>query len=288
MKSLKASLALTVAAQLLVATAQAQDASSAVEAAPEATVTEMMSMPLVAFSIQLQTGLEYANRKAVEPATEFVTDGLSWMMEESIETSNALINGVAQSYNSVVEVVVSLPELPSRAGRAFFGNMQADEFQVFLDLVYDTGFTLARVDVGVFLLPSFSIYFEHQRDLSDEEREEISQKIDAYVDDETNKAGYLEAVVLRSLVRAGEYSGEIDLQGARISLLPLPGLSLTFDPVRVLQRDEVKIDEAALNAVRALELQAELTQRLELIEAQISTLVESDQPNSETQGTVTE
>ncbi|MFZ9128848.1 MAG: hypothetical protein ACO20O_07175 [Pseudomonadales bacterium] len=288
MKFLKAPLALALAAQLLVATAQAEDAVGSAEAAPNATGTKTISMPLQAFTVHFQTGLEYANRKAVEPTTEFLTDGIFWMIDESIETSNALMNGVAQSYNSAVQVVVNLPDLPTRAGRAFFGNMQGHDFPKFVDLVYDTGFALADVEVGVSLLPSFSIYFEHQRDLSVEARQEISEKKDDYMADETNNAGYLEAVVLRSLVQAGKYSGEIDLIGAHISILPLPGLSLTFDPVRVLERDEVRNDEAAKNAARALELEAELAQRLGKIEAQISNLLENDQPTSETQGTVTE
>lgn len=288
MKSLKTAFALVLAAQFLVSTAQAEDAVAGVGVAPGPTKTETMSMPLQAFTVHVQTGLEYANRKAVEPTTEFLTEGLFWIMEGSVETSNALLYGAVETYNSAVQVVVNLPDYPSRAGRAFLGNMQGHDFPKFLDLVYETGFAMVDFEVGVSLLPSFSLYFEHERDLSVEEREEISRKIDAYVDDETNNSGYLEAVVLRSLVLAGKYSGEIDLKGANIKILPLPGLSLDFDPVRVQHREETRNEQSARDAARALEWGANLEQRMAKVEAQISSLLEVDKLKSKPRGTVTD
>lgn len=287
MKYLKAPLAAALAAQLLVATAQAKETVEGGEAATDAAGTEQMSMPLQTFT-HVQTGLEYANQKAIEPMTEFLTDGLSWMLEGSVATSNALMNGVEGTYNSAVQMVVAVPDLPNKAGRAFFGNMRGHDFHKFLDLVYETGFALTDVEVGVHLLPSLSIYFEHEEDLTEEARAEITQKIDDYVKDPSNNAGYIEAAVLRALIRAGTYSGEIDLKGVDISILPLPGLSLTFDPVRVQQRDEIRNEKAAKNADLALEEIAVLANRLQKVEVGIFGQLEDEQSNSETQAPVTE
>ena len=288
MKSLKVTLALAVAAQLLVATAQAENAGASVKAAPDAKRFETINMPLEAFTIHFWSGLEYANQKAVEPTTTFLTDGLFWIMDGSMETTSAVINGVAKTYHGAVQLVVAIPDIPTKAGRTLLGNMQGDDLHKFLDMVYHTGFSLADVELTASLLPHLSIYFEHERDLSEEEREEVMHKINAYIKEESNYAGYLEAVVLRTLVRAGKYSGEIDLKGAHIEVLPLPGLTLSFDPVRVTHRNKLRAEKSSQNASRALEEIAQLSKRLQRIEAEILGELEDELPENEMQSTGTD
>jgi hypothetical protein len=77
--------------------------------------------------------------------------------------------------------------------------------------------------------------------------------------------GYFEALVLRRLLKAGEYSGGMRISEVHVNLFPLPGLDMLFDPFH-FEKEQNEMLTDAYNLSKAD------SQSLKVIEDRISKL----------------
>lgn len=265
-------MAVALCTNLSCAAAFAQDPTSVADQTPVSADENLAGSVSWALGPHLQNGLGYANRKAISPTVIFVNDSLTVVKDGYFTATQAVFDGFDMAYDSVSKAAVGVASFPFRTVGLFSESIHSGEFEKFLTLVYDSGFVLSEVDVGVELLPVLSVYFEHERSLSKEEQATVTQSIEDYISDEENSVGYAEAFILRSLMKAGAYSEDVDLKGVDISVFPLPGFTLTFDPVRNQIRNEMRIEESSVDSEKALELEKMLEGRLKRLEAEIALL----------------
>ena len=265
-------IAVALCTNLSCAAAFAQEPTGSADQVPTSTNEDTSGSASWALGPHLQKGLGYANRKAISPAVVFVNDSLTLVKDGYSSASQVVSDGFEMAYDSVSKAAVDVASFPFRTVSRFSESIHSGEFEKFLTLVYESGFVLSEVDVGVELLPVLSVYFEHERSLSEEEQATVTQSIEDYISNEENSVGYAEAFILRSLMKAGAYSADVDLKGVDISVFPLPGVTLTFDPVRNQIRNEMRIEESSVESEKALQLEKMLEDRLKRLEAEIALL----------------
>lgn len=271
--------ALCLIGQFAAPGAIAQEAAPALTIPSEPRPLEERSLPLQALGASLQAGVDYASRTTIDPAADYIAAGFVWLRDGSVSALDTMASGVATTFDMAVDTVASLPDLPNRSARRFVDSMRGERLEEFGEMVTETGFELSEISVGLELIPHFSFHFLHRRDLTPEELEEASANIEAFIAEESKAVGYVETVVLRSLLRAGTYAGDVRLRTVEVAIFPLPGVTLAFDPLHAEYDIAERNAAAARNAQRALELEAELEERLEALE---TALLEFDQSTTET------
>ena len=192
------------------------------------------------FGTHLQNGFNYAHRQAISPTTKFVTDSVSTLKQGYFAATQTVNDKFDATYDRISDVAVDIATFPLTTTKTFVKSLNSGEAGTFLGLVRETGFVFSQLNVGFTVLPVLSVYFEHERLLSEEERALASKRIEDYISDDANSVGYAEAVALRSLLKAS--SSDLDLKGVRVSVFPFPGFTLTFDPTRNQFRKEA-LDE---------------------------------------------
>ncbi len=227
---------------------------------------ETIRLPYDAWFTHAQAGMDVLDRQALAPTSELISGTIGWFRQESASAIQAATESLGESFEEGFEALLEIPELPSRSIHEFLQKIQADETSEFAMLVNDSGFALADVTFGMKIFPELSVHFRHVRDLTPEESVALDARIDEFISDHENGVGYIEAAVLRALVRAGEYSESLDLHGVDVSILPLPGLALQVDPFGYEQTRSTMLVEAFREAELALALEQSLEGRLDDVE----------------------
>jgi hypothetical protein len=114
----------------------------------------------------------------------------------------------------------------------------------FAALTRESGFGLSNVKVGLGMIPELDVEFKYERGLSPEEIAAYKVKVTNYVSKAPAPLGYFEKLVLRRLLKAGEMSGGMRISELHIDLVPLPGLEVFFDPLRVEEEQDRMLAEA--------------------------------------------
>jgi len=109
-------------------------------------------------------------------------------------------------------------------------HLRADPTSEFSVLLKESGFVLADVKVGVGMIPELAVTFRHEEDLTPEQLQAFKAKVEAYVKKAPGPVGYFEGMLLRRLLKAGEYSGGMRISEVHVDVFPLPGLEVFFDP----------------------------------------------------------
>ena len=123
-------------------------------------------------------------------------------------------------------------------------HLRADDASEFASLLRESGFALTDVKVGVGIIPELSVEFRHERDLTPAEIQAFKAKVDAYTKTAPGPVGYFEALLLRRLLKAGEYSGGLRISEVHIEVFPLPGLKVLFDPFNFEQEQNKMLVDA--------------------------------------------
>jgi len=213
----------------------------------------------------------------------WVLDGssksLRWVWDGSTGTLKVAVDGIGTSVRALSDKVAKSAYWPANAMDKFVEHMHSEGFEEFAELVDDTGFAIAEVEVSIGIIPDLAVEFKHERDLTKEELDEVENKIMEYISRQSKSAGYIESVILHNLVEAGKISARTDLSGVTVKLFPFPGLVLSFDPFGYEEREAEEIKSAFVqsninaNTQKELEKQErDLASRIEMIEAAIKKL----------------
>lgn len=149
-------------------------------------------------------------------------------------------------------------------------RLRAKDVGEFSTLLKESGFVLTNINVGVGLIPKLDVAFKHERNLSPEEIDEFRKKTDEYSDKSKGIVGFVEAVLLKKLLKAGEYSGVARISEIKIDLFPLPDLEVSFDPLRFQEGQEKMLVEAYDFSQSGAQDLMSLHERLLKIEAHLS------------------
>jgi hypothetical protein len=141
----------------------------------------------------------------------------------------------------------------------------------FAALVKESGFALSNIKVGIGIIPELDAEFQHERTLSPAEIAAFKTKVNNYVSKAPAPLGYLEKLVLRRLLKAGEMSGGIRVSELHIDLIPLPGLEVFFDPMRFEEEHNQMLVDAYEGAKAGEKNLKSIEERISRIEAMLST-----------------
>ncbi len=150
-------------------------------------------------------------------------------------------------------------------------HLRADPDSEFAVLVKESGFVLADVKVGVGIIPELAVTFRHEEDLTPEELHAFKANVEAYVKKAPGPVGYFEGLLLRRLLKAGEYSGGMRISEVHVDVFPLPGLEVFFDPFS-FEEDQKKmlVDAYGMAKEEKGDLKS-IEDRIAKIEAMLST-----------------
>jgi hypothetical protein len=123
-------------------------------------------------------------------------------------------------------------------------HLRADPTSEFSVLLKESGFVLADVKVGVGVIPELAVTFRHEVDLTPEQLQAFKAKVDAYVSEAPGPVGYFEGLLLRRLLKAGEYSGGMRISEVHVDIFPLPGLEVFFDPFSIEEEQNKMLVDA--------------------------------------------
>ena len=149
-------------------------------------------------------------------------------------------------------------------------RLRAHESSEFGALVKESGFTLTNIKVEIGLIPGLDAEFRHERDLTPAEMEVFRAKVVAYTSKASGVSGFFEGILLRKLLRAGEYSDTARISDIHINVLPLPALEVFFDPFRYEEQQEKMLDQAYDFAQSGASDLKSLHERLAKIEAMLA------------------
>jgi|GEM_PF-5907633 len=192
---------------------------------------ESGSVPgLPALRSRLDAAVTDVKTKVIDPSLAHTGRHASSLRDGAYETLHNAGDVVVARATPIIETLAAIPGWPRRRLEAFVDALQSGEFGEFSELVNESGFTISYVRVRLGIIPSLSIEFTHMRDLTDQERAVVTQKIKDYTSQVGGAAGYIETTILQSLLQAGEQSEHVKLQTVLINLVPFPSIDLKFNP----------------------------------------------------------
>lgn len=149
-------------------------------------------------------------------------------------------------------------------------HLRADDTSDFSKLLKESGFVLTNINIGVGIIPKLDVAFKHERNLSIEEMDTFRKNIEEYSNKSGGIVGFIEVVLLKKLLKAGEYSGAARISEIKINLFPLPDLEVSFDPLHFQEGQEKMLDEAYGFSQSGAQDIKSMHERLLKIEAHIS------------------
>jgi hypothetical protein len=149
-------------------------------------------------------------------------------------------------------------------------RLRANDAGEFSTLLKESGFVLTNINIGVGLIPKLDVAFKHERTLSAEEMDAFRKKTEEYSKKSNGIVGFIEATLLKKLLKAGEYSGAARISEIKIDLFPLPDLEVSFDPLRFQEDQEKMLVEAYDFSQSGAQDLKSLHERLLKIEAHLS------------------
>jgi hypothetical protein len=177
------------------------------------------------------TGGAQATVSAVQDTGQWVAASTSAAVSATAGAASALVSGVMALEDWSISLVKRLE-----------GHLRADA--EFAALMRESGFALSNIKVGVGMIPELDLEFKYERGLSPQEIAAYKAKINNHVSKAPAPLGYFEKLVLRRLLKAGEMSGGMRISELHIDLVPLPGLEVFFDPLRLEEEQDRMLAEA--------------------------------------------
>lgn len=215
-------------------------------------------------------GLNFTNQAAISPSVNFVSEKFYALGDQYQSSTAMLMDGLSGIYNSAAHLVVSVASLPVETLREFTEKLSAKEKSAFLSLIGEAGFIVTEVNVGFDFFPELSVYFEKQKILTDSEQIEVTKKIEVYVEQKNGPTSFIEAFILRSLLKASDYSETLDIKAADVSVFPIPGLTLVFDPTRKYWTEERRNEVSFEKSEEAIQKQKVIENRIAELEKKVS------------------
>lgn len=253
----------TLQRTLAVATLAGLAAIGAAAAPPEAP-TPRPTGPFTAFAAEIGATWNVLADEAIRPAANALGQSITSVGDGVMVAFTTSAEALESATVVLLDTLVGLPQIPARTVEDFVAGLGSGRFDTFAGLVDESGFAIADVKASVGLIPDLSVEFKHMRNLSDEEMAAVRLRIEAYTEELGPGVGYIERAILRSLVRVGDYAGDVDINAVIVHLFPFPGVSLRLDPFAFEDRRERRLiealgvameDQAELDALRS-ELQA--------------------------------
>jgi len=189
---------------------------------------------------------------AARDTREWVSKNAGAAVNSAVDAASATVGGLMIFEGWSVDLVKEIES-----------HLRADGTSEFHRLVNESGFALSDVKVGVGIIPELAVEFRHERDLTPAEIQALQIKIDDHTRTASGVVGYFEALVLRRLLKAGEYSGGMRISEVHVNLFPLPGLDMLFDPFH-FEKEQNEMLADAYNLSKAD------SQSLKVIEDRIS------------------
>jgi hypothetical protein len=187
---------------------------------------------------------------AAQNAGQWVTVNANAAVSAAQETGDWIVFNTKVAVNSAVGTADNIRELmavedwSAALVREVANHWRVNRESEFANLIRESGFVLMNIKVGVDLLPELDVEFRHERNLEPDEIAAFRGKVQEYGKKYSGPVGYLEALVLRRLLKAGEYSGDLRISEVHIDLLPVPGLEVFFDPLNYETEQDQMLSEA--------------------------------------------
>jgi len=238
--------------------------SSCVVSAANA-MSEWIALSSSAAAVAVQDSAEWAasHANAARDAGEWVSAKSGEAVNSAVSTASATVGGLGIFGNWSGSLVKEIEN-----------HFRADGKGQFHQLVNESGFAIADVKVGMGFIPELAVEFRHERDLTAAEVQALQIKIDDHVRTASGVVGYFEALVLRRLLKAGEYSGGMRISEVHVNLFPLPGLEMLFDPFHFEKEQNEMLDEAYKLSKAELESLKVIEDRISKIETMLPVLEE--------------
>ncbi len=275
MKGLSTMLFFVLASHLISTTAHAASEDKAAQSGFLPAGYNLVMVPIQSLYATVEGGVGFTKREAIDPSVAYISNGVVWVADGTVASSKAIFGHVTDTISFAGNALLEIPTYPLKLMKKFVASIHNGEAHEFLDLVEMTGFVLTDIEVGLELFPHISFDFEHTHRLTDAERDEAIFEIEEHVKGESVRLMFVERFLLKGLLKAGEISDEIDVKAVKIGILPIPGATLVFDPVRHALKKTARLEAAAEDAREARLKEIELMERLEkLEELELTKLVE--------------
>mgnify|MGYP006145995585 CR=1 FL=1 len=188
----------------------------------------------------------------------------SWKI--SSETAGGIVRISRETVEDAVRYIVEIPQMQIESMTSFVARLRSGDMQEFSELTLESGFVLEDVALSFSIIPRLEILFTHQRNLTEEERASFNDSIDAYFGKRFGPAAYFERSILEGLLRAGEVAAVTEINEVKIGVLPLPGLTIGFDPLGfVAKEDKMLSDSFTVSAENQTKIDGAID-RISLIE----------------------
>jgi hypothetical protein len=174
--------------------------------------------------------------RAAGTMSEWVASGSSAAVFAARNTGDWVSTNSIAAVNLAVDTATSVSSLTifenwsGNLVKKIENHLRGEGAGAFHHLILESGFALTDVQVGVGIIPDLTVNFRHVRNLTPAESEVIKTKIDAHARAAPGIIGFFEAIVLRRLLKAGQYTGGMRISEVHVSLFPLPDLEVLFDP----------------------------------------------------------
>jgi hypothetical protein len=159
-------------------------------------------------------------------------------------SSSAAANSLVATASAIVGEWIIVEGWSERVVKEIEHRLRAKDAGEFSALLKESGFVLTNINIGVGLIPDLDIEFTHERTLSPEELSAFKAKVQKYVEKTDSIVGFAEGLILKKILKAGEYSGAAHISDIRIDLFPLPDLMVSFDPLRFKDEQNKMIADA--------------------------------------------
>jgi hypothetical protein len=185
-------------------------------------------------------------------------------------SSGAAISLVIDAASHTFHTFAALEDWSANIVRQVESHLRADPTSEFAVLVRESGFALTDVKVGVGLIPDLTVEFRRERNLDPTESQAFKTRVDAYARNAAGPVGYFEGLLLRRLLKAGEYSGGMRISEVHVDVFPLPGLQVFFDPFGFEEEEnKMLVDAYDMAQAETTDLKS-IEERISKIEAMLS------------------
>ncbi len=272
MKGLSTMLFFVLASHLIPTTAHAASEDKAAQSGFLPAGYNLVMVPIQSLYATVEGGVGFTKREAIDPSVAYISNGVVWVADGTMASSKVIFGHVTDTISSAGNALLEIPTYPLKLMKKFVASIHNGEAHEFLELVEMTGFVLTDIEVGLELFPHISFEFEHTHRLTDAERDVAVFEIEEHVKSEAIRIMFVERFLLKGLLKAEELSDEIDIKAVKIGILPIPGVTLIFDPVQHQLKKSARLEAAAEEAREARLKEVELIERLE--ELELTRLVE--------------
>ena len=209
---------------------------------------------------------------AAQDASQWITDGVQATVSAAQDTGQRVTESTSAAVSAasvLVSGMMALEDWSISLVKKLESHLRLNG--EFAALMRESGFALSNIKVGVGMIPELDVEFKYERGLSPEEIAAYKVKVKNYVSKAPAPLGYIEKLVLRRLQKAGEMSSGMRISELHIDLVPLPGLEVFFDPLRIEEEQDRMLAEAYDMAKSGEKNLKSIEERISRIEALAAT-----------------